>query len=285
MRAPLFTAYTELPRRLPQVVWRPLRWAGVATGLGIAVAGFVRPADALTAFWFVFVPIAPLLFLVAPGLWRNTCPMVSLNQVPRTLGFTRGLTLPPRVAAVAPMISAGLFLAIVPLRKVWLDSQGRALGIMLLTLLAIPFLGGLVFKGKSGWCSQFCPMLSVERLYNLAPLTVVPNSHCRPCVGCSKNCYDFNPTAAHLADLEDEDPRWVGYRTAFAGLLPWLIVGFNTTDAVGTATPGSVAGVYGRLLLLAAAGIGAFQVIEAVTRLSRFHVLLLHVVAAISLFY
>jgi nitrite reductase (NADH) large subunit len=285
MSAPLFTVYTELPRRLPQQVWRPLRWTGVAIGLGIAVAGLLRPADALTAFWFVFVPIAPLLFLVAPGLWRNTCPMASLNQLPRTLGFTRGLTLPPRVAGVAPLISAGLFLAIVPLRKVWLDGQGEALGIFLLTVLGLAFVGGLLFKGKSGWCSQFCPMLSVERFYNLAPLAVVPNSHCRPCVGCARNCYDFNPTAAQLADLDDDDPRWSGYRTAFAGLLPWLIVAFTTTDAVGSATPGAVAAVYGRLLLFCAAGIGAFQVIEAVTRLSRFHVVLLHVVAALNLFY
>ncbi|HEX3605769.1 MAG TPA: FAD-dependent oxidoreductase, partial [Candidatus Dormibacteraeota bacterium] len=285
MSAPLFTAYTELPRRLPHGVWRPMRWAGVAVGLAIAIAGFVRPTDALTAFWFVFVPIAPLLFLVAPGLWRNTCPMVSLNQVPRTLGFTRGLTLPPRLARVTPLISAGLFLAIVPLRKVWLDGNGTALGLMLLVLLTIPFLGGFVFKGKSGWCSQFCPMLSVERFYNLAPLVVVANSHCRPCVGCTKNCYDFNPTAAHLADLDDEDARWSGYRTAFAGLLPWLIVGFNTTNAVAAASPGDVAGVYGRLLLLAAAGIGTFHVLEAVTPFTRFQLVLLHVVAAINLFY
>jgi nitrite reductase (NADH) large subunit len=77
----------------------------------------------------------------------------------------------------------------------------------LLTVLALAFLGGVVFKGKSGWCTQFCPMLQVERFYGQSPLLVVRNSHCRPCVGCTKNCYDFNPTAAYLADLHDENPR------------------------------------------------------------------------------
>src|SRR5215472_7112549 len=108
---PLFTASPELPRRLPQGVWRPGRWAGVAIGLGIAVTAMVRPDAGLKAFWSVFVPIAPLLFLAGPGLWRNLCPMASLNQLPRTLGFTRGLTLPAEVARVAPLVSAGLFLA------------------------------------------------------------------------------------------------------------------------------------------------------------------------------
>ncbi len=27
------------------------------------------------------------------------------------------------------------------------------------------FLGGLNYKGKSGWCSKFCPILPIERLY------------------------------------------------------------------------------------------------------------------------
>jgi ferredoxin len=239
MSVPLFTVYTEIPRALPQAAWRCLRWIGVATGLGIGVAGLLRPAAALTAFWFVFVPLAPLLFLVAPGLWRNTCPMASLNQLPRALGFSRELTVPRPVSAVAPLISAGLFLAIVPLRRVWLDRQGQALGVFLLTMLALALAGGVI----------------------------------------------FNPTAAQLADLGDDDPRWSGCRTAVAGLLPWLIVAFHTMDPLGSVTPGAIAGVYGRLLLACAAGIGTFQVIETVTGLSRFHVVVLHVVAAINLFY
>ena len=285
MSTALFTVYTELPRRLPQRLWRPGRFIGVATGVGIAVASVTAPSVGLKAFWGVFVPIAPLLFIAAPGLWRNLCPMAALNQLPRTVGITRGLTLPEPVKRVTPLISGGLFLLIVPLRKVWLDSNGVALGVFLFTVLALAFTGGMIFKGKSGWCSSFCPMLSVERFYNLAPLQVVPNSHCRPCVGCTKNCYDFNPTAAHLADLHDDDERWSGYRRLFAGLLPWLIVGFNTEPAVGEVTPGSVAGLYGRLLLLSAAGAGTFLVVESVTRLSAVKVLLLHVVAAINLFY
>lgn len=286
MSAPLFTVYSEVPPQLPQAVWRPLRWGGVLVGVGIAVAAIIDPNVGQHAFWSVFVPVAPLLFLVAPGLWRNTCPMASLNQLPRTLGFTRGMTLPEPVKRVAPLISGGLFLLIVPLRKIWLDGNGLALGVFLLAVLGLAFTGGFLFKGKSGWCSQFCPMLSVERFYNLAPIALVPNSHCRPCVGCTSNCYDFNPTAAQLADLHSDDPRWVDYRRMFAGLLPWLIVAFNTQDPVPAAfSTRDVATTYARLLLYCLAGAGGFLIVEAVTRLSAFHVQLLHVLAAINLFY
>ena len=60
----------------------------------------------------------------------------------------------------------------------------------------------MFLKGKSGWCSTICPLLPVQRIYGQTPLMLVANAHCQPCVGCVKNCYDFNPRAAYLADLQ-----------------------------------------------------------------------------------
>jgi hypothetical protein len=90
----LFEPYTQMPERVHPRVWTVLRWFGVACALGIVTASIIAPSLGLLIFWGVFVPIIPLVFLVAPALWRNVCPMASLNQIPRTLGFTRGLTLP-----------------------------------------------------------------------------------------------------------------------------------------------------------------------------------------------
>ena len=84
----------------------------------------------------------------------------------------------------------------------------------------------MVLKGKSGWCSTICPLLPVQRIYGQTPLLMVANAHCQPCVGCVKNCYDFNPRAAYLADLNDADTYWSGYRRYFVGAFPGLIVGF-----------------------------------------------------------
>jgi nitrite reductase (NADH) large subunit len=283
--ARLFEPYTQMPERLHPRVWRVLRWFGVACALTIVAASILVPPLGLLLFWGVFVPVVPLVFLVAPALWRNVCPMASLNQIPRTLGLTRGLTLPLWVQQYAPLISAGLFLAIVPFRKVLLESSGLALAVFLLSVLSLAFLGGLLFKGKSGWCSQFCPMLQVERFYGQSPLLVVRNSHCRPCVGCTKNCYDFNPTAAHLADLYDGNPRLAANRKLFAGAMPGLILAFFTQPEFADITATSVLLLYGRILLFVAAGIGVFMAVEAVTGLSSYKLVLVHVVVALNLFY
>jgi NADPH-dependent 2,4-dienoyl-CoA reductase/sulfur reductase-like enzyme/ferredoxin len=244
-----------------------------------------NPPLGVRIFWGAFVPSLPLIFLIAPGTWRNVCPMAALNQVPRTLGFTRGLTVPQRVQQFTPLISAGLFLLIVPLRKVVLEQHGPSLAIFLGTMLALAFVGGVLFKGKSGWCSQFCPMLQVERFYGQSPIKVIPNSHCRPCVGCAVNCYDFNPTAAYLADLHDEKPRLAANRKLFAGALPWFVVAFFTQPAVTDPTVLGIVAMYARFLFFIAAGIGAFYAIESITRLSSQQLALIHVVVTLNLFY
>lgn len=284
-KARLFEVYTEMPERVTPRAWRVLRWFGVACAFGLVAASVLSPPLGLFIFWGLFVPLLPLVFLIAPAMWRNVCPMASLNQIPRTLGFTRGLTLPLRVQQYAPLISAGLFLAIVPFRKVLLERSGLTLAIFLLTVLALAFLGGVVFKGKSGWCTQFCPMLQVERFYGQSPLWVMRNSHCRPCVGCTKNCYDFNPTAAYLADLHDENPRLAANRKVFAGAMPWLIFAFFTQPDLTDITASSVLLLYGRILLFVAAGIGVFMAVEAISNLSGYKLALVHVVVALNLFY
>lgn len=281
----LFQNYMQRPTRLSPLAWRLLRWCGAGCAAALVILSIIDPTLGLRLFWATYVPVLPLLFLIAPGIWRNICPMASLNQIPRTLGFTRGLTLPPRVQQYTPLISAGLFLLIVPLRRVVLDHSGLALAIFLAAVLGLAFAGGVVFKGKSGWCSQFCPMLQVERFYGQSPLLVISNSHCRPCVGCNKNCYDFNPTAAYLADLHDDNPRLGRNRALFAGALPWVIAGFFTQPYVTHPTVLAVLAVYGHILLFAAAGVGAFMVLELVMPLSTQKIVLAHVVAALNLFY
>ena len=182
------------------------------------------------AFWGLIVPALPLLFFLAPGLWRNVCPMATLNQTPRRFGFTRALTMPKWFREYGYVIGIGLFLAIVASRKVLFDGSGAALGSLIVVCLAAAFAGGVLLKGKSGWCSTMCPLLPVQRLYGQTPFLMVRNAHCRPCVGCVKNCYDFNPAAAYMADLYDTDPHRSGYRKLFAGAFPGLILACYTAE-------------------------------------------------------
>jgi nitrite reductase (NADH) large subunit len=277
--------YTQMPQPLPPLVWRALRWCGVGCAIALIVTSVVDSSLAVKIFWSIFIPLLPLTFLVMPGIWRNVCPMASLNQIPRTLKFTRGKTIPPRIQQFTPLISIAFFLLIIPARKLRFDQNGLALALFLIAVLALAFTGGVFFKGKSGWCTQFCPMLQIERFYGQSPLVVLPNSHCRPCVGCNKNCYDFNPTAGFLADLHDENPRLGVNRKMIAGAIPWVITAFFTQPYLTHLSLVPALTIYGRFLIAAAAGAGFFLLLETITPLTAQQLVLGHVVAAINLFY
>ena len=55
---------------------------------------------------------------------------------------------------------------------------------------------------------------------------MVRNGYCPTCVGCQKNCFDFNQRAAIFGDLADNDPRHSTQRMIFMSLLPGLIWGY-----------------------------------------------------------
>ena len=164
--------------------------------------------------WKVVIPLLPVLFLVAPGVWRNICPLAASNQTPRALGITKAKTAPAWLKEYGYVIAFSLFIGFVVLRRLGLDDSGPLSAILLLGAMTAAFTGGMLLKGKSGWCSTICPLLPVQRIYGQTPLLMVANAHCQPCVGCVKNCYDFNPRAAYLADLNEGDSYWSGYRQA-----------------------------------------------------------------------
>lgn len=222
----LFPNYNQMNQRVPQMIWNISRFLTVGIGYGLIITSFTRPQAALFIFWRMIVPVLPILFFIAPGIWRNICPMGALNQTPRMFRFGRALTLPNWLKNYAPLISVILFIIIVPTRKELFNSSGPALGLLLLLAFTAALVGGYFFKGKSGWCSTLCPLLTVERLYGQTPFVTVPNNYCKPCVGCVKNCYDFNPALSNIADQYDTDPRAKNFRRLFAGAFPGLILAF-----------------------------------------------------------
>ena len=275
-----FPNYTQLRRRLPVGAWHPLRALSIAAFFALVVGLFVRPAGSLFFFWRMLVPLLPLVFLLAPGLWRNVCPLAAANQTPRLFGFTKGLKQPSFLRFRGYSVAIVAFVAIVASRKPLLDRNGAALGVLLLVLITAAFATGATWKGKSGWCSSICPLLPVQRLYGQTPFLTVPNSHCQPCVGCTKNCYDFNPGAAYQADMHDDDPEWSAPRKLFAGAFPGVVYGFFTVSSTaGTAE------LYGHVLLWAAVGAGILYAADAILPFSNSQVAVLGGAAAANLFY
>ena len=253
----------QMTPRVPRLVWDAARIVSFAAALAVCMSLLVAPRVGLDIFWGLLIPLLPLLFFLAPGFWRNVCPLATANQAPRRLGFQRARSLPPVVRAYGFLIPVAAFLALVPARKVLFDTNGLALGILLLGMLGLAFAGGVAFKGKSGWCSSFCPLLPVQRVYGQTPFLVVRNSHCEPCVGCAKNCYDFNPHVAQIADFADDDPYRGAYRKIFAGAFPGLVLAFYTTSAAGGS---EILELYGRFGVFVLGGIGAFFLLDSLLR-------------------
>jgi NADPH-dependent 2,4-dienoyl-CoA reductase/sulfur reductase-like enzyme/ferredoxin len=272
----------EMPRRLPVGAWWPLRITSVAFALLVAGLLIVEPETGLDLWWGLLVPALPLVWFVVPGLWRNLCPLAAGNQTPRALGFTRARTVPPWFREYAPVAGMALFVAAVASRPVVFNDSGPASAALILAALVAAFAGGWLFKGKSGWCSSLCPLLPVQRIYGQTPFKTVPNSHCQPCVGCTKHCYDFNPRVAYLADLYEDDRHYTGYRKVFAGAFPGIVLAYFTLDgpdSVGTGT------WYLRFAGVTVASVGTFFLAETFVKASVAKIAAVYGAIAISLFY
>ena len=277
-----FPPYTELPRHVPRHAWRYIRTTVFAGYVALIVTLVVDRVRGLDVFWNVVVPLLPALFFVAPGVWRNLCPLAAANQVPRRFAFTRGLTAPKWLRERGHLVAITAFLVAVGARRAVLNTNGPVLAAVLAVTVTAAFAGGLAYKGKSGWCSSMCPLLPVQRLYGQTPFVTSPNSHCEPCIGCTKNCYDFNPAVAYQADLTDAEPDWGASRRLFAGLFPGVVFGYFLVPGPATSGYGTF---YLRLAATVAASCGLYFAAQAVTRLSWSKVSALWGATAFATFY
>lgn len=278
----LFPRYTDLPSAVPLRVWQGIRALSVIAYFSLVATLFIYPAAGLFIFFGVIVPVLPLVFLVAPGLWRNVCPLAATNQIPRLFGFSRAIAPPDWLRNRGYLIAMALFFGIAGSRLAGLHSNGTATGFVLGIVGLAAFTGGLIFAGKSGWCSSICPLFPLQRVYGQTPFVTVPNTHCPSCVGCAKNCSDFSPRAAYQADMVDEDRSWTAARKLFAAALPGFVLGFFTLVA---RTDISALEKYPLLGLFVLVSIGIFYAVEAVTPLSSPMVAVLFAAAALNIFY
>lgn len=285
-----FPNYLQIPPLLPQWAWHALRVLTVLSALLMALLLFTKPEWALPLFWMLIVPLLPAVFLVVPGLWRNLCPLAAMNQTPRLFGFTRGLERTPRVREYSYVLGIALFLLFVSSRKWLFDQSGLATGALILFGLSAAFLGGIIFTGKSGWCTSICPLMPVQRLYGQTPLKLMGNAYCQPCVGCTKNCYDFNPKIAFLADQYDSDHYHAGYRRFFAAALPGFILAFFTVPGAASALAPAqgdinLGAMYAHFLLYTGIGIALYELLDTFAKVPPNRLNVLFGAAAFTIYY
>src|SRR4051794_29994451 len=274
-----FPNYTQIPSRIPVKAWQAMRAGSLVAGLVVAALLIAAPKTGLFVMWKVIIPTLPFLFLTAAGLWRTLCPLAASNQTPRALKLTKAITPPDWLKEYGYVIAFSGFILFVVLRRFGMDDNGAYSALLLLGAMAAAFTGGMFFKGKSGWCSTMCPLLPVQRIYGQTPLAMVANAHCQPCVGCVKNCYDFNPRAAYLADLNDADQYWAGYRRYFVGAFPGLVLSFFEVP------DGSNLEILGGMALYVAISIAVFATLNAFVKTSTHTITSLFGATAFGIFY
>ncbi len=174
--------------------WRIAQTLVGLIGLSIFFSLIFFPEIGIHAFWNVLIPVAPLLVVVAAGLWRNICPLASASLISRHFGFARNKKLKVKQQGKLQLISVILLLLIVPLRHTIFNANGAATAIVIAILALIAVYVSFRYDWKSAWCSGLCPIHPVEKLYGRKNLFVLPNAHCKSCVECVSPCPDSTPS-------------------------------------------------------------------------------------------
>ena len=72
------------PISRPQFV--VVKYAGLVLTLALLAGLMVAPDTATLLLWDGAIPLLPAVFLINPGLWRNVCPLATLNLLPNQKG-------------------------------------------------------------------------------------------------------------------------------------------------------------------------------------------------------
>jgi len=243
-------ATRELPLEVarPEWAWRAVRFAGVVAVVVLVALLLIAPAPTLGWTWNLVVPLLPATFLISPAIWRNVCPLATLNELPDRWGVGQRL---PAGAVASGAIAIALLALLIPARRLILNTNGEvfAAAIVVLALLAVGL--GMVFAARSGFCNGVCPVLPVERLYGQHPLLQIRGSRCASCTFCTpRGCIDLvrGKATAQMLGRSRHTWRWLFTPTGvFAAAFPGLVLGyFTTADVSGgiSLAPFGVAAAY-----------------------------------------
>jgi len=176
-----------------RIVWTVLQAALLLVGVALFGLLVFWPDLGLVLFWSLLIPVAPALVTVAPGLWRNICPMATVHWLPHKLGLAKNMRMPEWGASVLGLISIILLFVIVPMRHLGLNVDGSLTATMVLSAAVVACVMGMLFEMRSGWCNSLCPIHPVEQLYGTNPVITFKNARCDLCEACTMRCPDSTP--------------------------------------------------------------------------------------------
>ena len=207
-----------------RIIWTVLQYAML--GVGIVLVGLLlfKPALGIPLMWNVLIPVAPAMVTIAPGLWRNICPMATFHHLPKHLGISQHRRMPDWAAAGLSLIGVvGLFV-IVPMRQLGIDTTGPLTATMLILAAVTAWVMGTLFEAKSGWCTTLCPIHPVEKLYGTVPAVTFKNARCNLCENCTSPCPDSTPAMTPTNSGSTKLQRFLG--RVVVGSFPGFVLGW-----------------------------------------------------------
>ncbi len=214
------------------LIWRSVQTLVWLVGVAIVFNLIFYPTLGIHLFWNILIPIAPLLLVVATGLWRNICPMASTALFPRHVGLSKRKKLTLAETGKLNLIAIIALFVLVPLRHAIFDLNGWATALLILSLGFIAVIAGLRYEWKSAWCSGLCPIHPVEKLYGLKNKLKLPNAHCDQCHSCITPCPDKTPGIHPMSSKKTTSHKIAGFLTV--GAFPGFVWGwFQVSDYHG----------------------------------------------------
>jgi nitrite reductase (NADH) large subunit len=219
-------------------LWQTAQVAGLVLTAALITGLWLLPDPTLRVLWYAVIPVLPAVFLLHPGVWRNVCPLATLNVLPGRR--SRGLRLSREAARWGMLAGFALLALLVPARRFLFNVDGRALAIVIVAVALIALALGFVFDRRAGFCNALCPVLPVEKLYGQNPLMRVANVRCPSCSLCtSHGCIDLAPTSAVPLLVRKRGGSWINspfgmFAAGFPGfVLVYNVLSDTTLDAAG----------------------------------------------------
>lgn len=212
--------------------WRIAQFVVWLIGITLLILLLFYPSTGILLFWNVLIPVAPALFVLAAGVWRNVCPLATTNLLPRHFNLSRQKKLSASQSGQLNLAAVIILYAVVPLRHAVFNTNGPATAMLIIGLAVTGIILGFFYEWKSAWCSGLCPIHPVEKLYGGNTIITLPNAHCTQCQNCVVPCPDSTPNISPAASQKTNFHEISGL--LIIGGLPGFIWGwFHVPDEAG----------------------------------------------------
>lgn len=206
---------------------RVVQWIALAVLVAVIAGLELTPKLALRSLWYLFIPLAPMVLLVAPNFWVSVCPVSTIQVLPKRLLRRRAGRASGTLTRNLQLIGwAAMFLGI-PTRHLALDFQAAWLFWILLGTAAVVLAVGLAVQGLGGWCTGACPIRPIEMVYGQFALDLNRPEKCNDCGGCVAHCARLKPRTSGGELLREPFARFLCYG------LPGFVASFFVVDFVG----------------------------------------------------